>query len=261
MKKLTALLLALSIAFLLLFTACKNESGEIEEENTFTTIPVTDAKEEELEPGLPTLTGDDSGIEYSNPVDFESLQFENREAYAFIMVPNTNIAYPILQSTIDDNYYLRRDINGKSDYCGSIFTQSCNSKDFDDPVTVIYGHNTDKGNYFSELISFEDKEFFNRNDTFYIFTPGRILVYQILSCHTYDTRHIMNSYDFSNPNVFAKFCEEILNPTSMQRNVRAGTALYSDSNIVVLSTCSKPSSRSSERFLVNGVLIKDVPTQ
>lgn len=216
----------------------------------------------ELTTGLPS--GDpyeDMNSIYASPVDFAALQAENEDIYAYIYVPGTNIEYPILQSNTDDNYYLNHDYQRKSIYKGSIFTQSVNAKDFDDPVTVVYGHNTSRGDMFSELLYFRDSRFFSENEFFYIYLPGHILVYRIFSAHIYDKRHIMNSYDFSDRWTLLDFQGTLLNPTALEKNVRSDVSLNENSDIVILSTCIEASSTAAARFLVNGVLVKDVITQ
>ena len=80
------------------------------------------------------------------PIDFEGLKEENPEIYAWIRVPDTKIDYPILQHEGEDqSYYLTRDIHGKSTQAGSIYTEYYNNKHFQDPNTIIYGHNMKNG--------------------------------------------------------------------------------------------------------------------
>ncbi|MBQ6267312.1 MAG: class B sortase [Clostridia bacterium] len=241
----TALCLLLALTLMLL-CACRREPPDAPTETTAVTQ-------------LPDATTA-AGAAYPDPVDFAEYQSVNREAYAYIRVPGTNIDYPIVQSGISDSYYLRRTWQGQSSYRGCIFTQSVNAKEFTDPVTVVYGHNTDKGDMFSELLNFQDPAFFEAHDLFYIFIPGHILVYQVISAHTFDDRHIMNAYDFSDAKVLAEFQQMLLDPAALERNVRSGVTLDANSEIVVLSTCAEPRSGGSARYLVNGVLINDVVT-
>ena len=44
-----------------------------------------------------------------NPIDFETLQSQNSDIYAWITVGNTEVDYPIVQSPSDDSFYLKRD--------------------------------------------------------------------------------------------------------------------------------------------------------
>ncbi|MBQ8027760.1 MAG: class B sortase, partial [Clostridia bacterium] len=142
-------------------------------------------------------------------------------------------------------------------FAGMIYTQSCNSLDFSDPVTVVYGHNMRSTTMFSTLHYFEDASFFESHDTFYIYTTDRVLTYKIVSAYKYDNRHIMNSFDFSDPEVLRSYQQYTLSPLTTLSNVRSGITLDENSKLVVLSTCM--SNDKSSRYLVNGVLVSDVP--
>lgn len=77
-----------------------------------------------------------------NPIDFAKLQKQNDEIYAYIKIDDTKVDCPIVQSGSDDAFYLRHKAEDKSwSASGAIYTEVANSKDFDDFVTVIYGHN------------------------------------------------------------------------------------------------------------------------
>lgn len=195
-----------------------------------------------------------------NPVDFASLQAGNSEIYAWLTVPGTDVDYPVCQSTTDDEFYLRHRASDRQwSSAGAIFTQSMNSLDFSDPITVVYGHNGYSESMFTTLHNFEDAEFFNEHEYFYIYTPDRKLTYHILSAFRYDDRHIMNSFHFSDPNDLAAFQQTLVDPQSMLKNVRGGITLDADSKVVVLSTCFD--NDKSVRFLVSGVLVNDEKTE
>lgn len=196
----------------------------------------------------------------ANPIDFPTLKADHPDIYAWVRVPDTNVDYPVLQSSVDDNYYLRRDLDGNYSLYGSVFTQSMNSTDFTDPVTVIYGHNTVDGTFFTDLHKFEDEEFFDSHDTFYIYMPGHVLTYRIVSAYRYDDRHILNSFDFSNEEVRREYFDYVVSPLSMVMNVREGSTLDLDDRIVQLSTCPTEGSASGNRYLVTGVLVDDQAT-
>lgn len=195
-----------------------------------------------------------------NPVDFASLQEKNSDLYAWIKVPGTRVNYPIAQGD-DDSFYLHHDYLKNYLFAGTIYTELCNSKDFSDPITLVYGHNmyASEGTMFTTLHNFEDKKFFDSHKTFNVYTPGHILTYNIFSVFIYDNRHIMNSYDFSFDKDLNEFQQTMLNPHSVLAYVREGASLDKDSKVVVLSTCC--SGDKSVRFLVCGELVKDEPTK
>lgn len=192
-----------------------------------------------------------------NPIDFGPLQQRNSDIYAWLVVPNTKINYPILQNKQPD-FYLRRSIDKSYLFAGCIYTNRVNSKTFSDPVTVVYGHNMRDDTMFCMLHRFEDKKFFKENKYFYIYTPDRKLTYEIVSALKYDNRRITKAYDFSDPEQITAYHYSILNPKFELFNSR-NIELTLDSKIVTLSTCV--ANRPKYRYLVNGVLINDEPTR
>ena len=197
----------------------------------------------------------------SNPIDFKSLQKKNSDIYAWIKVPKTKVDYPVVQSPETDEMYLKHSAIDKSwSASGALYTEMVNTKSFTDRVTLIYGHNGYSDTMFTTLHRFEKKEFFEKNDSFVIYTPSSKLTYKIVSAFKYDDRHIMNSFDFQNDDVFLEFLEMIQNPTSSSKNVRKdiGRDLTTDDCIVVLSTCI--TNQRSSRYLVCGVLEKNEQT-
>ncbi len=194
-----------------------------------------------------------------NPIDFAGLQELNRDIYAWIYIPNTGIDLPVFQASADkdDNYYMSRNVKGEYEFKGSIYSQRLNEKDFKDPVTVLYGHHMLDDSMFSNLHYFMDRQFFEENEYFYIYTPGHILTYRIVSAHEYDERHILNSFDFKQERPFRDYLDYIMAPRTMVANVRQSVVLTTADRIVTLSTCT---AGGNARYLVQGVLISDEPT-
>ena len=194
-----------------------------------------------------------------NPINFKKLQKTNEDIYAWIKIPNTKIDYPIVQSyTEADDFYLNHNIKKQYDTNGSIYTEKQNSKQFDDPNTLIYGHNMLDGSMFQNLHKFRDKKFFDKNKYIYIYTPGHILKYKIVSAYKGDNKHILNCYDFSNEDVYADYLEQVKNPNSLIVNKRE-FPLTTNDKIITLSTCI--GNEKEYRYLVQGVLVDDTATK
>lgn len=196
-----------------------------------------------------------------NPVDFDALAEVNSDVYAWLYIPmepeKRDIDLPVLQSRPedDDNYYLHRDIHRNYLYAGCLYTQKANHKDFSDRMTVIYGHNMLDGTMFSNLPCFQDAKFFETHEFFYIYTPGHILTYRIASAIQFDTRHLLNCFNFADDRVFESWIQSyILEPRTMIRNVREDIEVTIEDKIVVLSTCLE---HGASRYLIQGVLISD----
>ena len=191
------------------------------------------------------------------PVSFDELKAQNSDIYAWIYIPDTNINYPVLQNSEDDNFYLDHNVYKNYSFPGAIYTQSCNKKDWTDRVTVLYGHNMASGAMFANLHMFADSSFFDSHPYVYIYGENRKLTYKIVSASSYDNRHIINTFDFRDDDVFKSWLDNAKNPHSMYRNVRSGIELNMDSKMIVLSTCLNS---GSGRYLVQGVLVKDEHT-
>ena len=192
-----------------------------------------------------------------NPVDFDALMQTNGDIYAWIEINDTNVNYPIVQSQTDDEFYLKHSAVDKSWIAsGAIYTERCNSMAFDDPITLIYGHNGYGDIMFTTLHYFESQKFFDSHEYFYIYLPGKKLTYQVVSAFKYDDRHIMNTFNFALDEDLAEFQATVMNPNSSVKNVRTDleTQINKDSKIVVLSTCI--TGQKSNRYLVCGVLVK-----
>lgn len=206
---------------------------------------------------LVTLQGDKA----ENPIDFDELQKTNSEIYAWIKVDGTNVNYPIVQSATDDEFYLKHSAVDRSWIAsGAIYTERCNNKDFDDPITLVYGHNGYSDIMFTTLHNFEDADFFESHEYFYVYLPDRKLTYQVISAFKYDDRHIMNTFDFSDEADLAEFQATVLNPVSNVKQVRTELDVPVDmnSNIIVLSTCI--TGQKANRYLVCGVLVDEQET-
>lgn len=190
-----------------------------------------------------------------NPIDFKQEMEKYPDMYAWLRVSGTDVDFPILQHPLDDNFYLDHNADGEPDDNGAIYTQMCNSKDMQDPVTVVYGHNMNlSGAMLNQLLLFEDKEFFDNNEYFEIYTPGHIYRYRIISAYAADDRHIMNSFDFSNKTIRMQYFDSVCNPHSLESNVRDGATLNEDDKIVQISTCMGNVAQADERFILTGVL-------
>lgn len=191
-----------------------------------------------------------------NPVDFKTAHEINSDIYSWIYIPNTNVDYPVAQSSDDDDsFYLSHNVYKEYQFSGTIYSEKKNSKDYSDPVTMLYGHNMLNGSMFATLHNFADKDFFDKNEYMYVYTTDRAYTYKIYSAFEYDNRHILNSFDFSDEETFKEFIEMTQNPRSMYSNTRDGVEVTTDDKLLILSTCGND--YRDVRFLVVGVLVNE----
>ena len=206
---------------------------ETEEEKVQMTETEDIAQEETVKPDI--------------PVDFEKLQKENPDIYAWITIPDTEIDYPVLQSESDDTYYLNHTVEKKKGLPGSIYSESQNRKDFSDPNTVLYGHNMKNGSMFGHLKKFaEDQNVYNKSKYFWILTPDKNYRYEIISAYT--TGVDSDTYTlFKGPGEeFQRYLETIKGYSEISTD--PGELTIKD-KIVTLSTCT---GNEATRFVVQG---------
>ena len=253
-RKITALILC-CVAVISVFSGCNGcFGGKVDPDDYNTVVKPT----ETTEPMATEATSDEPLA--VNPINFKELTGMNPDLYAWIRIPNTAIDYPVAQSLSgDDNYYLHHNYLGNYEFAGTIYSQRHNTRYFIDRVTVLYGHNMLNGTMFANLHKFSDKDFFDKNEYIYIYLDKHILTYRIFAAYEYDDRHILNSFEFHDDDVYSQYLKDCLNPHSSNSNVREGVELTTDDKIITLSTCTNYN--SSMRYLVQGVLIKDELTQ
>lgn len=186
------------------------------------------------------------------PIDFESLKAEYPDIYAWITIPGTQIDYPIVQHPTDNSYYLNHTVDGRKKVEGAIFTENYNSTDFEDPNTVIYGHNMKNGSMFKGLHKYKDKQFFEENSEIVIYQEGRVLRYKIFAAYVYDSRHLMLSFDFDDVNIFRSYLNSVLTKKEMSSNIDTTVGVTEEDKIITLSTCNN---NDSQRYLVQAVLL------
>ena len=201
----------------------------------------------------PAETETEAGEPVEIPIDFEALWEINPEAYAWITIPGTEIDYPILQSETDNTYYLTHNIEGEESPEGAIFTEDYNSKDFEDPNTVIYGHNMRNGSMFQGLHEYMDRAFFDENREVLIYLPDKILHYEIFAAYLYDDRHLLESFDFEDEDVFGAYLNRIFSIRDMNSFIDTDMEVTAEDKIITLSTCY--SNESNQRYLVQAVLV------
>ena len=147
---------AVCIAYIAYYFVSQNKKGKVYDE-VQKQVNLEPEKEEEPE------AKDPEAPKEKNPIDFKQLQETNKDIYAWITVPDTNINYPIVQSSWDNTYYLDNTIDGQAGLPGSIYTENYNAKDFTDFNTIIYGHDMNDGSMFQNLHKYEDETFFKEH--------------------------------------------------------------------------------------------------
>lgn len=166
-------------------------------------------------------------------INWKELKKTNDDIIAWILIPDTNISYPIVQGN-DNDYYLTHTTEKRSLYSGAIFMDAGGKADFSDRNTIIYGHNIKYGTMFAQLEKFKKKDFFEQHPYVYIFMPDKSYRAEIVSFYT--TKDTSASYQtvFGDDVSFQNYLT-MIQESSDHKAVHTATP---QDHLVTLSTCS-----------------------
>lgn len=180
--------------------------------------------------------------------DFFALAEENKDIYAWIQMPDTKVDYPVLQSE-EDNRYLDTNIDGTKGYPGCIYSNKCNSKEFTDYITVLYGHNMKSGDMFGTLDYFYEEDFFDNYGTYTVETPEACRTYSVYAAVNYNDKLIPAYYDVKSSagrDEFVKSLEECKGNSKTYFN--DAVEISGEDKVLVLSVCI--SGQDDRRYLI-----------
>lgn len=194
----------------------------------------------------------DAGSEYVSPVDFELLHEQNPDICAWLEIEGTDISYPVLKSEeAGDSMYLDHDSQKNYSVSGSLFIDEYNSADFDDPVSVIYGHHMKSGEYFGNLQSYyQDAEGFEKYSEMTLYLPEEKRVYQVFAAVPYSKIHILYNYDFASEMDFYVFFDRVFDVRALTANTDRDNYPEFGQKVLILSTCLEGD--NTQRYLVMG---------
>lgn len=182
-------------------------------------------------------------------LDWESIKDTNADIYAWLYVPDTDVDYPVLQHPEDDTFYLLHNLDGSKGLPGCIYSEKeYNQEDFNDPVTVLYGHNMRNGTMFQSLHKFDNDEFFKGEKFIYIYTPEENYAYEVFGAFELDDRHLLYGWDFTMTGALEGYMANLKKDIAGRLK---DTETTDSDKLIVLSTCVS-GGRNDTRFMVTG---------
>lgn len=163
---------------------------------------------------------------------YSALLKVNPDFVGWISIDDTKIHYPIVRGA-DNDEYLDLNFEREPDVLGSIFMDYRNIGMGLDRHTILYGHYTERGYMFGDLIKYLDSSFLEKNDILTISTPQGDKMYQIFSIHIspsegpfLDTQFRERTYD------------EFLLLLKDESSIVSDAALNGDLDLLTLVTCN-----------------------
>lgn len=187
------------------------------------------------------------------PVDFAYLQAQNPDIVGWIEVDGTAVNYPVLYDDTSFLVYLNHNYLRAFTPYGAIFMLGESGPDFTGFNSVIYGHNLIDGSMFASLHRFEDQDFFDEHRTIMIYTPDRVLSYEIFAAYRTDNRNVLAKYPCTTREERQAYIDYIYSHETKAIFDRS-IEVTPDDRIITLSTCI---ANPSYRYLVQGVLVSE----
>lgn len=211
----------------------------------------TELSEEEVIPKEIDMP-EEEGTVYVSPIDFESLQKANPDIYAWLSIGGTDISYPVLQHPNDDTYYLTHTSSGEKEKKGALFTEKAyNSKEFNDPLTVIYGHHMRSGEMFGKLQeTYAEENAMEKYGEITVYMPEEEIRYKVFAAVPYKSYHLLGNDDTTDPVVFGEFLDSMYRIRAVGAVFDENEKATTEDKVLVLSTCLIGNNK--RRYLVLG---------
>ena len=214
-------------------------------EATEKTPVITEKKQPEWVP-VP-VEEEDPYLEELKEIDLNALRQVNPDVIGWILLPDTDINYPILQGT-DNEYYLNNTWLKEPNAVGSIFMEHRNLPDFTEYNTILYGHNMINGSMFSDLRHYTGENFHRDHPYVYIVTDGGVLRYEVFSAYQAELGSTTYGLSFRQEETKKAFLIHALSSSKFDM----GMAPELTDRILTLSTCS--GTGSTTRWVVHARL-------
>lgn len=185
-------------------------------------------------------------------VDFSTVKNrkEGEHVIAWLYVEAVGISYPVLQGS-SNQQYLRKNLDGEYDICGSVFMDAENSYDFTDPNTIIFGHNMADGSMFGRLKEFSLESALQVSPYVWVITEQKEYCYRIFSVQVAEVTDECYTLFSDRGERFADFLRR------MRQNSIEDTGEFEFSetdSILTLSTCN--GNNTSSRYVIQAIRIQ-----
>ena len=266
-KNLKTKILALSLLFIFMgigvFSGVKVLAWKVDSDKTYSQIEMIEENViiEEVEDTIETeIVNPPKEKNTENPywdyikmklinVDFTNLLSINSDTKGWISVNGTNINYPFVQ-TVDNEYYLKRDFNKKSNSAGWVYLDYRNNITELDRNTILYAHGRLNGTMFGSLKNIFNSDWYNdvNNHVIKLSTLTENTLWQVFSVYHIPTTSDYLQTEFGSSEEFLTFIQMLKDRSQYGFNVE----FNENDKILTLSTCYN----DQERVVLHAKLIK-----
>lgn len=182
---------------------------------------------------VPATVEGDTHMDDLRKMDLDALRQVNPDVIGWILLPDTNINYPVVQGQ-DNEQYLEITWDGQENPSGSIFLEVLNQADMTEFHTILYGHNMINDTMFAPLRKFTTLEHWKKHPYVYLITETGILRYEIYSAYQADVEGDTYKVGMQQDRTKQKYIDFTLEQSVIDTGI---TPAITD-RILTLSTCS-----------------------
>lgn len=180
-------------------------------------------------------------------IDFAALLADCPDVVGWLYCPDTPINYPVVQAE-DNNFYLRRLLDGTWNNSGSIFMDYRCPSDLSGWNTVVYGHNMKNDAMFGTLQDYKKQAYYDAHPVLYLLTSAQNYKIDLIGGYTTpstseDTYGLPDTQDGR---------DELISKARQQSTFQTDTAVNDGERLITLSTCAYE--YDNARYVLVGVL-------
>lgn len=168
---------------------------------------------------------------------------QNEDMAAWLVVEDTMIDYPVMQTMEDEEYYLHRDFYGEPDNSGCLLLDTDSSLDESSATSnlIIHGHNMKIGTMFGDLDLYKESDYWQEHQYVKLYTKNELREYQVIAVFYsqvyYPEDHVFKYYKFFQADTEESFDDFYLNIKSLSLYDTGVEAQLGD-QFLTLSTCA-----------------------
>lgn len=156
----------------------------------------------------------------------------------------------VIAQAKDNDYYLRRLLDGTEASGGTLFMDFRNNKDLSDWNTVIYGHNMKNGTMFATLLDYRRPGYYDKHPVMYLYTLEQRYKIELIAGYTTSVNDLIYSIPATKESR-----DEILDHARMVSSFISDVTVEDGDRLVTLSTCSYV--YDDARYVVIGRIVEE----
>ena len=183
---------------------------------------------------------EDDSNDHNEVIDnINSLKSDNEDFEAWLEIENSNINLPVMYKPDNLQYYLRKDFYQDYYIGGTPFIdERCNTNPQSD-ILIIYGHHMSDGSMFTDLLNFEDNDYYLNHKYINYYNDNSLQIYEVFAAIKTDLFNdnqidYYENVDFIDKSNFDNYISDVTSNSLISTDIQIE---YGD-KILMLSTCS-----------------------